>query len=178
MSFRIKNKNVSNRSFFGGFSTEFTLFQFLSAYADQLELLYNSYTILVLLGLILIMPYLFFGGNKAEGSSVAVINTPQISGCIPPEKDPKKDKKPEGEKETSMPYYLKVTGLVVNFGIYYYGLAIAAVFSSFTEGAKPQQRTHEEELNAEMDALRKQNAAEQEAKMDALRKQNVREPPR
>ena len=137
MLFRIKNKNVSNRSFFSGFSTEFTLFQFLLAYADQLELLYNSYTFLVLLGIILIMPYLFFGENKAEGSSVAVINTPQISGCIPPEKDPKKDKKPEGEKETSLQYYLKVTGflvvgVVVIFGIYYYGPAIAAVFSSFT----------------------------------------------
>ena len=40
---------------------EFTGFQFLSAYADQLELLYNSYTILVLFGIILIRPYLFFG---------------------------------------------------------------------------------------------------------------------
>ena len=122
-----------------------------------------------------------------------MINTPQISGCIPPEKDPKKDKKPEGEKETSLQYYLKVTGLivvgvVVIFGIYYYGPAIAALFSSFTGGAKPQQRTHEEELQdaelrkkqaAEMDALRKQSEMEErrkkEAEMDTLRKQSEME---
>ena len=61
MIFPSKNKNVSNRPFFSGISMEFTLFQFLSAYADQLELLYNSYTILVLFGIILIRPYLFFG---------------------------------------------------------------------------------------------------------------------